>query len=84
MLDDVDLSLLTEKLYPEHLVQEPDTVWSWETLFTQVASEINSESQAKAEESRSWYKCICCYYYMAERLLFRNKYLAKVLMSLFL
>ncbi|XP_001604702.1 intraflagellar transport protein 43 homolog isoform X1 [Nasonia vitripennis] len=49
-LDDVDLSLLTEKLYPEHLVKEPDEVWSWESLFTQVASEINSESQTKADE----------------------------------
>lgn len=49
-LDDVDLSLLTDKLYPEHLVKEPDEVWSWESLFTQVASEINSESQTKADE----------------------------------
>ena len=50
VLDGVDLSLLTEKLYPEHLVKETDEVWNWETLFTQVASEINSESQASVEK----------------------------------
>ncbi|KAJ8669374.1 hypothetical protein QAD02_000633 [Eretmocerus hayati] len=51
-LDGVDLSLLTEKLYPERLVHEPDEVWSWESLFTQVASEINSESQTKVDEKK--------------------------------
>ncbi|XP_014229562.1 intraflagellar transport protein 43 homolog isoform X1 [Trichogramma pretiosum] len=50
VFDNVDLSLLTEKLYPENLVKESDEVWSWESLFTQIASEINSESQAKLEE----------------------------------
>ncbi|XP_058792118.1 intraflagellar transport protein 43 homolog [Phymastichus coffea] len=50
MLDGVDLSLLTEQLYAENLVQEPDEVWTWESLFTQVASEINSEWQTKANE----------------------------------
>lgn len=50
MLEGVDLSLLTEKLYPENLVQESDEVWTWESLFTQVASEINSELQTKSNE----------------------------------
>ncbi|XP_011501123.1 PREDICTED: nodal homolog [Ceratosolen solmsi marchali] len=50
--DDVDLSILTEKLYPEHLVQEPDEVWTWDSLFAQVASEINSESQSKVKEKQ--------------------------------
>lgn len=50
-LEGVDLRLLIEKLYPEHLVKEPDQVWSWESLFTQVASEINSETQSKVDDN---------------------------------
>ncbi|XP_063990251.1 intraflagellar transport protein 43 homolog isoform X2 [Diachasmimorpha longicaudata] len=48
-LDDVNLSLLTEKLYPEKLVQESDEVWNWESTFIQVSSELNSEAQKKSE-----------------------------------
>jgi hypothetical protein len=44
--------MLIEKLYPEHLVQEPDEVWTWDSLFTQVASEMNSEMQTKAKEKQ--------------------------------
>lgn len=44
-LDGVNLGLLVERLYPESSVQEADELWAWETLFTQVASEINSETQ---------------------------------------
>ncbi|XP_076672628.1 intraflagellar transport 43 isoform X2 [Andrena cerasifolii] len=43
----VNLSLLAEKLYSENLTKEPDEVWNWNLLFTQVASEINSEAQKK-------------------------------------
>ncbi|XP_076544649.1 intraflagellar transport 43 isoform X4 [Osmia lignaria lignaria] len=46
-LDGVNLSLLAEKLYNENLVKEPDEVWNWNLLFTQVASEVNSEMQKK-------------------------------------
>ncbi|OAD62412.1 Intraflagellar transport protein 43 like protein [Eufriesea mexicana] len=46
-LNGVNLSLLAEKLYSEHLTKEPDEVWNWNLLFTQVASEINSEAQKK-------------------------------------
>ncbi|XP_033337044.1 intraflagellar transport 43 isoform X2 [Megalopta genalis] len=46
-LNGVNLSLLAEKLYNENLTKEPDEVWNWNLLFTQVASEINSETQKK-------------------------------------
>ncbi|XP_076389599.1 intraflagellar transport 43 isoform X1 [Megachile rotundata] len=46
-LNGVNLSLLAEKLYNESLVKEPDEVWNWNLLFTQVASEVNSEMQKK-------------------------------------
>ncbi|XP_072760777.1 intraflagellar transport protein 43 homolog B [Anoplolepis gracilipes] len=46
-LDGVSLSLLADKLYNENLVKEPDEVWNWNLLFTQISSEINSETQEK-------------------------------------
>jgi len=48
-LDGVSLSLLADKLYNENLVKEPDEVWNWNLLFTQISSEINSETQKKIE-----------------------------------
>ncbi|CAL1682859.1 unnamed protein product [Lasius platythorax] len=48
-LDGVSLSLLAEKLYNENLVKEPDEVWNWNLLFTQISSEINSETQKKVK-----------------------------------
>lgn len=44
-LNGVNLSLLAEKLYHENLTKEPDEVWNWNLLFTQVSSEVNSEAQ---------------------------------------
>ncbi|KAM0731665.1 Intraflagellar transport protein 43-like protein B [Formica fusca] len=46
-LDGISLSLLADKLYNENLVKEPDEVWNWNLLFTQISSEINSEAQKK-------------------------------------
>ncbi|CAL7934552.1 unnamed protein product [Xylocopa violacea] len=46
-LNGVNLSLLAEKLYNENLTKEPDEVWNWNLLFTQVSSEVNSEAQKK-------------------------------------
>ncbi|XP_061930251.1 intraflagellar transport protein 43 homolog isoform X2 [Apis cerana] len=46
-LNGVNLSLLAEKLYNENLTKELDEVWNWNLLFTQVASEVNSEAQKK-------------------------------------
>jgi len=48
-LDGVSLSILAEKLYNENLVKEPDEVWNWNLLFTQISSEINNETQKKIE-----------------------------------
>ena len=48
-IDGVNLNLLMERLYPEDAVKEPDEIWNWETLFTQVASELNNETQTKIE-----------------------------------
>lgn len=48
-LDGVSLSLLADKLYNENLVKEQDEVWNWNLLFTQISSEINSETQKKIE-----------------------------------
>lgn len=48
-LDGVSLSLLADKLYNENLVKESDEVWNWNLLFTQISSEINSETQKKIE-----------------------------------
>ncbi|CAD6234576.1 GSCOCG00001994001-RA-CDS [Cotesia congregata] len=45
LLDNVNLSILTEKLYPEKLIKETDDVWNWEYLFAQVSSELNNEEQ---------------------------------------
>ncbi|XP_076174161.1 intraflagellar transport 43 isoform X2 [Ptiloglossa arizonensis] len=46
-LNGVNLSLLAEKLYTENLTKDSDEVWNWNLLFTQVSSEINSETQKK-------------------------------------
>lgn len=46
-LDGIGLFPLTEKLYNENMVKEPDEAWNWNLLFTQVASEINNEVQKK-------------------------------------
>lgn len=48
-LDGISLSLLADKLYNENLVKEPDEVWNWNLLFTQISSEINSETQKKIQ-----------------------------------
>lgn len=46
-IENIDLSLLAEKLHPEKTVQEADEVWNWDTLFTQISSEINSDARNK-------------------------------------
>ncbi|XP_066590716.1 intraflagellar transport protein 43 homolog B isoform X2 [Prorops nasuta] len=50
-LEGLSLSLLTEKLYPESLIKEPDEVWNWNILFTQVSSDINSETQKRVDSN---------------------------------
>ncbi|XP_033229937.1 intraflagellar transport protein 43 homolog isoform X3 [Belonocnema kinseyi] len=45
-VDGVNLAIFTKRLYSEKSVKEADEVWTWESLFTQVASELNSENQS--------------------------------------
>ena len=42
-LEEVDLRLLTRHLVPESSVKEPDETWSWETLFAEVSSHMQSD-----------------------------------------
>ncbi|KAH7972125.1 hypothetical protein HPB52_007126 [Rhipicephalus sanguineus] len=48
-LDGCDLRLLAKYLTPEEYLKEPDTVWTWDTLFTEVAAEINKLSDNSQE-----------------------------------
>nr|XP_037275518.1 intraflagellar transport protein 43 homolog A-like [Rhipicephalus microplus] len=48
-LDGCDLRLLAKYLTPEEYLKEPDTVWTWDTLFTEVAAEINKSSDGTQE-----------------------------------
>ncbi|XP_065291110.1 intraflagellar transport protein 43 homolog isoform X1 [Dermacentor albipictus] len=48
-LDGCDLRLLTKYLTPEEYLKEPDAVWTWDTLFTEVAAEINKSSDNSQE-----------------------------------
>ncbi|KAG8196237.1 hypothetical protein JTE90_023796 [Oedothorax gibbosus] len=42
-LDGIDLTQLTKRLLPEHLVKKDDeTAWTWDTLFADVSSHLNS------------------------------------------
>ncbi|XP_026274174.1 intraflagellar transport protein 43 homolog isoform X2 [Frankliniella occidentalis] len=42
-LDDMNLRLLTKRLNLEADVKEPDSCWTWDLLFTDVASDLNNE-----------------------------------------
>ncbi|XP_077537706.1 intraflagellar transport 43 isoform X1 [Haemaphysalis longicornis] len=48
-LDGCDLRLLTKYLTPEEYLKEPDVVWTWDTLFTEVSNEINKTNDAAQE-----------------------------------
>ncbi|GFQ86288.1 intraflagellar transport protein 43 homolog B [Trichonephila clavata] len=51
-LDGIDLSLLTKRLLPEHLVKKEDeTPWTWDTLFADVSSHFNSTTSTDYNES---------------------------------
>ena len=51
-LEEIDLRLLTRCLAPEASLKEPDEVWTWEMLFTDVSSELQSEWFPEVEESK--------------------------------
>ncbi|KAJ1519299.1 hypothetical protein ONE63_004598 [Megalurothrips usitatus] len=42
-LDDMNLRLLTKRLNLESDIKEPDSCWTWDLLFTDVASDLNNE-----------------------------------------
>lgn len=51
-LEDVDLSILAKSLQNEMVLNEPDEVWTWEKLFTDISAEIHSEKPQSAVERR--------------------------------
>ena len=51
-LEEIDLRLLTRCLAPEASLKEPDEVWTWDMLFTDVSSELQSEWFPEAEEQK--------------------------------
>lgn len=42
-LDDIDLRMLTNCLSNEAEIREPDIEWKWDTIFTEVSSELRTE-----------------------------------------
>ncbi|KAK7076984.1 Intraflagellar transport protein 43 [Halocaridina rubra] len=42
-LDDIDLRLLTNCLANEADIREPDIEWKWDTIFTEISSELRNE-----------------------------------------
>jgi len=42
-LEEVDLRLLTRHMVPEQSLKEPDENWTWEKLFADVSSQMQSE-----------------------------------------
>uniref|UniRef100_A0A182NE85 Uncharacterized protein n=1 Tax=Anopheles dirus TaxID=7168 RepID=A0A182NE85_9DIPT len=49
-LDEIDISILTECLETEEDIEEPDEVWTWDQLFTQLSVKISSESKTSVVE----------------------------------
>lgn len=47
-LEDVDLSALAKCLQNEIFLNEPDEIWTWDKLFTEVSAEINAEKPQSA------------------------------------
>jgi hypothetical protein len=47
--EDIDLQCLKELcLYPKDVVNEPDVVWVWDTIFSKIASEMQQDSELPA------------------------------------
>ena len=42
-LEEIDLRLLTRHMVPEASLKEPDETWSWDKLFADVSSQMQSE-----------------------------------------
>lgn len=50
-LEDIDLSILARCLQSEAVLHEPDEVWTWEKLFTEVTAEIHADKPRSADSS---------------------------------
>jgi len=42
-LEEIDLRLLTRNMVPEQSLREQDETWTWDTLFAEVSSQMQSE-----------------------------------------
>ncbi|KAH8377159.1 hypothetical protein KR093_003737 [Drosophila rubida] len=45
-IEDVDLSILTRCLQLQEALDEPDELWEWDKLFTEVTAQINSDKNS--------------------------------------
>ncbi|XP_061394456.1 intraflagellar transport protein 43 homolog [Musca vetustissima] len=53
VIEDVDLSILTKCLQPQEVLDEPDEVWEWQKLFTDVVAEIHSDKSSLEKPKRT-------------------------------
>ena len=51
-LEEIDLRMLTRCMAPEAALKESDEVWSWDMLFTDVSSEMQSEWFPESAEEK--------------------------------
>ncbi|XP_066976314.1 intraflagellar transport protein 43 homolog A isoform X2 [Macrobrachium rosenbergii] len=52
-LDDIDLRILTNCLANEADIREPDIEWKWDTIFTEISSELRNEWDPNEEPSET-------------------------------
>eukprot|EP00092_Neocalanus_flemingeri_P006648 GFUD01007174.1.p1 GENE.GFUD01007174.1~~GFUD01007174.1.p1 ORF type:complete len:218 (-),score=74.30 GFUD01007174.1:36-689(-) len=52
-LEEIDLRMLTRCMAPEAALKEPDETWTWDMLFTDVSSELQSEWFPVVEEEKN-------------------------------
>lgn len=52
-LEEIDLRLLTRSMAPEAALKEADEVWTWDLLFTDVSSELQTEWSPEVEEEKA-------------------------------
>ncbi|XP_045610472.1 intraflagellar transport protein 43 homolog [Procambarus clarkii] len=50
-LDDIDLRILANGLANEADIREPDIEWKWDTIFTEVSSDLRTEWEPSDESS---------------------------------
>ncbi|QQP50726.1 hypothetical protein FKW44_011841, partial [Caligus rogercresseyi] len=50
-LDDIDLRALTKSMAPESSLKEPDSEWTWDTLFADIGGQLQEEWSLDAPEN---------------------------------